>query len=338
MEIQIFDSDKKNLWDEFVSTNAFDGGLTQSWGWGQFKKTLGLQVFPLAAVDCKKIIAAALVIKNNLPLGQNYLYIPRGPVTGINVQSTVRNCLEHLFKNIQEIARQEGSIFLKIELAKIDWSVTDFGFKKSSAILPEESLLLNLSKPEEILLTEMKSKTRYNIGLAEKKGVRIIRVGASGNSLPKEFEEWWQMMKNTASRQEIQNFSKNYYQKLIENFSDNTLFLYLAEFNHEVIAANMVIYFGDFAYYFLGGQSYEHRELMAPHLLQWKQIQDAKKAGKKYYDFWGLSSTKKNWQGITRFKTGFAPQQPFTKYSGGFNYIYKPIWNGLYQAAKAVRS
>ena len=114
--------------------------------------------------------------------------------------------------------------------------------------------------------------------------------------------------------------------------------LYLAEYKNKIIAANIVLYFGDMAVYLHGASSNEHRNLMAPYLLQWQQITDAKKAGCKKYDFWGITinGKKKNWQGITKFKKGFGGYEK--NYIGAYDLIFSNIGYQIYGFMRNIKS
>ena len=89
--------------------------------------------------------------------------------------------------------------------------------------------------------------------------------------------------------------------------------VYVAMYEKQPIAANIVVHFGDTATYVHGASSNAHRNVMAPHLLQWRQILDAKLAWKNWYDFYGIQTPQRaraskhgaTWAGITRFKLGF---------------------------------
>lgn len=337
MQVVEITDHQKEQWNNFVQKNAADGGLLQSWQWGEFKQALGLKIYRLAVVDQKDFLAMALLLKHQLPLGQNYFYIPRGPVISQDHKLQTAEILKLLFKKIKELAAKDKSIFLKVEPTHLPVdNLINLVFKKSEAIQPTETLILDLSKSEQELLAQMKQKTRYNIRLAEKKEVTINKVQGTINKV--QFEEFWRLMKGTAQRQKISNFPKNYYSKMVKVLDqEGILKLFLAEYKGNIIAANLVAFFGNFAYYLFGGQSYEFREVMAPHLLQWHQILEAKRQGKRFYDFWGVSRTKKSWQGITRFKTGFAPNCDFTQYIGGYDYVYKRFWYLLYKTIKRIK-
>ena len=129
----------------------------QSKNWLDFQKSLGRKVWQIDSVN---------IIKHNLPLGKSYFYSPR----------TEGDFLSKEFLNrIKEVANQENAIFFKIEpQEKIDESLLKkSGFIKGKDIQPRKTLMLDITKTEEELLNQMHYKTRYNIRLAEKKGVEI---------------------------------------------------------------------------------------------------------------------------------------------------------------------
>lgn len=108
--------------------------------------------------------------------------------------------------------------------------------------------------------------------------------------------------------------------------------LFIAEYQGKTIAANLVNFFGPTATYTHGGWDWEYRSLMAPHLLQWEQIKEAKNRGCKAYDFWGID--KINWPGITRFKKGFGGKE--VNYIGTFDLILKQAWYSAYILVKKI--
>ena len=105
-----------------------------------------------------------------------------------------------------------------------------------------------------------------------------------------------------------------------------------------------MLYFKDTVIYAHGASSDEHKNLMAPHLLQWEAIKDAKNKGFKYYDFFGIARSgekKDSWTGITRFKMGFAPEDSkfarYVQYIGAFDIIYSKFWYWLIKFAKRAK-
>jgi len=324
-------------------------------------------------VSSDNLVAVALIVKYNLPFGRSYLYCPRGPVINesriTNHESRIPNML---FCEIKKIARREKSFFLKIDPPVSYWfhsgnspvkpkckscakgleplSQHNYNFKKSpNETQPKDTLMLDLEKSEEELLKEMKQKTRYNIRLAGKRGIKIrnYKLGITDQEeFRKKFDFFWNLTEETSRRDKFTSHNKEYYQKMLESLSGKgqdrcdkqNLYakLYLAEYKEKIIAANIVLYFGDLAVYLHGSSSSEYRNLMAPYLLQWKQIQDAKTQGYKKYDFWGITidGEKKNWQGITKFKKGFGGEEK--SYIGAYDLVFDKLWYSIYKSLRKI--
>ena len=150
---------------------------------------------------------------------------------------------------------------------------------------PREILILDISKSEEELLAGMKQKTRYNIKLAEKRDVKVL-----ASREKKYIDEFCRLVKITAERDKITPHPENYYRKMFETIPPEILKLYIAEYEGKIIAANLVLFFGKTATYMHGASDNEHRNVMAPYLLQWQTILDAKKSGCNRYDLGGIKT------------------------------------------------
>ena len=203
---------------------------------------------------------------------------------------------------------------------------------------PKELFIINIAKSETELLAEMKPKTRYNIRLAEKKKVEIFSTREE-----KYINDFIRLTNVMASRNGITPHPQNHYRQMLKNIPENILKLYVAKFEEKIIVANLVIFFGDTCIYLHGASDDEYRNVMAPYLLQWQQICDAKKAGCTKYDFGGiaLKEKKSSWQGITKFKLGFSPDTPATIFPGSFDIIINPrsywAYRGLQKAKNILR-
>ena len=288
----------------------------------------------------------ALFVKHNLPLGKNYLYCPRGPVFSLRqaqaiyslsevVRQLAGDRVEGFIKTIKELVKQENVMFLRIEptFETSEDELKKLGFAKTKDVQPSKTLILDLSESEEKLLSQMHEKTRYNIGLAQRKGVIIKN---SQFPIPNsQFEIFWNLMQQTAQRQKIKLHSKIYYQKQLQiPDGDLKMMLFVAEYKNQVIAANIVALFGKAATYLHGGSGNAFKNLMAPHLLQWEQIREAKRQGCVQYDFWGIDENR--WPGITRFKKGFGGRE--VNYSGTWDLVFQPAWYRMYQLVKRTLS
>ncbi len=337
MEIIQVGDEFKNHWNSFVQTNGADGGLLQSWEWGDFQKALENKIFRIGAINGDgKLQAAALIVNYELPFENNYFYCPRGPV----IDSLKVNDLNSLFVEIKKIAKEEKSFLFKVDPP---WAlgnekmIIGAGLRKGDyEIQPKCSLVINIDKTEEELLSLMKPKTRYNIGLAQRKGVKIK---ISDDIL--DVESFWQLVKQTAGRDGFQPHSKEHYKKMFDIFSQQKIIRFFsAEYDNKIIAMNMVSFFGGVCTYLHGASANMYRDTMAPYLLQWHAILEAKKIGFKFYDFGGVNGNSffnERWKGITRFKTGFSPETKPKEYIGEFELVLNPIVFSVYKFIKQIR-
>ena len=173
--------DKKQL-NEFFGAQPHAEFL-QSWEWGEFQKKVEGGIMRFGIEDDGKIIAAATLVKKSLPMGMNYFYCPRGPVIREQRTENREQILNFFFEEIKKIGQKEKSIFLRFEPNnQFQIPNSKFQIYKSIDIQPAQTIDLDLSKSEEELLSAMHQKTRYNIRLAEKKGVKIME--ADKNTLP----------------------------------------------------------------------------------------------------------------------------------------------------------
>jgi len=229
----------------------------------------------------------------------------------------------HAAQVLLEAGKKAGAVFVRWTPSR-EFPISNFQFPilKNSEVVeprvlirqvpPKATLIVDLAKDEGTLLQEMHEKTRYNIRLAERKGVR-----ANTMSVQEGFDAFWTLMQETARRDRIGLHAQDYYRKMLEILNGDAVraHLFLAAHDGVSLATALLITCGDTATYLHGGSSNEARNLMAPHLLQWRMMQFAKAQGCRWYDMWGVAPFVRNeqgamnsahaWAGITRFKMGF---------------------------------
>ena len=334
----------------FIQRNSPDGGFLQSPEWMKFQEAVGRKIHNIFSDGFW-----ANIIEHTLPIAGKYFYVPRGPILEI---SNDKLKISKQIQKLANLAKKNNSGWVRIEptneeiLEIIKKSVgTNFKFVRSPHDMqPKELFIIDITKSEEQLLSEMKPKTRYNIKLAQKHGVSVLAISKSEILNPKQIQnsnnqknqslkyisEFLRLVKVTAERDGITPHPENYYRKMIEMIPDDILKVYVAEYNSKIIAVNLVIFYGDTCTYLHGASDNENRNVMAPYLLQWRQILDAKEAGCKKYDFGGIHT--KTGGGITRFKLGFSPNTEPTKFPGCFDVIIKPRKYWLYRGIQKVKS
>ncbi len=321
-----FQLSKKEELNDFI-TNQKHSQFLQSWEWGEFQENNGKKVIKIGFKDNEDLIFAILLIKNSLPVGLSYLYSPR-----IGIKYLSDKQLNFVFEEIKSLAKQEKAVFFRFE-PRSELRVTSYELraKRTIDIQPRKTLILDLNKEEEEIFNSMHQKTRYNIRLSHKKGVKVRDAGLE------EFDAWWQIMDETKERDQFRLHSKKYYKKMI---SISFIKLVVAEYQGKIIAGNILSFFGDTCTYVHGASSNEFRNVMAPFALQWQTIQVAKKQGLKYYDFYGIDEEK--WPGVTRFKKGFLPASRQDNggeinYPGTFDMVFDNNKYLIYKLLRKIR-
>ncbi len=356
--------EEKNL-EKSVNKNSPVGEFLQSRDWLKFQESVGRKTFNLSGKNF-----SASIVEHKLPIVGKYLYIPKGPILKIS------NFKFQISKEIHELvnlAKKNSAGWIRIEpeseelLEAIrenrEYKIT----KAPHDVQPKEIFVIDISRSEDELLAEMKPKTRYNVRLAEKRGVTVISDQRTVNS--KNVDEFLRLTQVMAKRQGITAHPGEYYRKMLENISGDILKLYVAEYEGRVIAANLVVFYGETCIYLHGASDDDYRNVMAPYLLQWRQIQDAKKAGCVKYDFGGVKAViseqesansknsnsdnqnKKsfipdtkyqilntNWSGITKFKLGFSPKTIPTIFPGSYDIIISKTKYRLYRSIQRLKS
>ncbi len=284
----------------------------QSYQWSQIQKSNGNKVFLKSFNDNH-----FLVIEKKLFLSKKYYYIPKGPLFFNDFNEA------EFLKSLQDLSLKNNISFVRLEPSSAKFNLNDKCFKKSKDIQPSKTIILNLNLSEEDLLNNMSAKTRYNIRLADKRGVRVLESDISS------FEAFWKLMSLTAERDKFFIHPKSYYYNLIKQGSK---FIRIFEARHgdKVLALGIFSFFGNTVSYLHGASSNEMRNLMAPQALQWELIKTAKQENFKYYDFCGIDEIK--WPGVTRFKKGFSGQK--ISFPGTYDYV---IDKQIYFAYKFLR-
>ena len=188
--------------------------------------------------------------------------------------------------------------------------------KNSVDIQPPDSTQIDLTKSEDEILALMKSKWRYNIRLAEKKGIVVEKYNGNSLNLSNFLDAFYDLYKTTAERDGIAIHSKSYYEDLIKKSSEEInlgkevpeINLYIAKHEEDNLAAIITLFSKTESIYLYGCSSNVKRNLMPAYLLQWTAMQDAKKYGSQYYDMYGMPPTDDEnhpMHGLYLFKTGF---------------------------------
>jgi len=340
MQAEILRKSEEEKWGNFVKSHPL-ATIHQTPEWGHFQHQISERgkYWIVALKEDKRIIGGSLIIRHKLPKGHSWFYSARGPL--LDYQSKdIQEQMDILLAKLKPLAKKEKSIFYRID-PPIERKTPFPHLKKfkevSYGFQPEHTQVLDLTISTEEILKQMKQKGRYNIRLAEKKGVEIIKCNNSDpEQLCKYVDEFYRILAETTKRDGFSPHKESYYKKFLENLQKSAT-LYLARHTNKTLAGIIVTYFNDTATYYFGASSNEYRNLMAPYLLHWQAINDAKQKGFKYYDFFGISpANDKNhpWQGVTQFKKKFGGS--LLSYHPAREHSFKPLIHLLYKIYKKL--
>jgi peptidoglycan pentaglycine glycine transferase (the first glycine) len=293
-------------WNQFLSSHL-NAHLLQTGEWGELKSAFGWK--PVRVVNGE---VGAQILFRRLPLGFTVGYIPKAAT---NSQQSAFD--QELWREIDSVCKQNRAIFLKLEPdlwqnAELDQvPITNSKLRISSHnIQPPRTIVVDIKDAEEQILGRMKQKTRYNIRLAEKKGVTVRAWD--------DIESFHKMMLITGGRDGFGVHSHEYYQRAYDLLHPKQMGeLLLAEFEGKSLAALFVARNGNRAYYLYGASTDEERNRMPAYLLQWEAMKWAKARGCEEYDLWGVpdeeeAALEANFEtrhdglwGVYRFKRGF---------------------------------
>ncbi len=334
--IEIKDNQKSD-YNRFVM-NCETGSFLQSWEWGKWQEKIGREVYRFFCEDGDKVVASLQLEQRPLPMGQYYLYCPYGPVVDLGFKiEDLRIILEQLRQKFPK------AIFIRIEpknLSNLQLTTHNSPIIKSANIQPAKTLIVDLTRPEEQVLSEMHHKTRYNIRLAQKHGVKIqdefcISIG---NGLF--FKEAVDLILQTAQRQSFNTYPAKYYDGLINALALNNrngdlrLHVYKAVYKNQLLSAAIMLDFGKTRTFLFGGSSMEHKNVMAPYLLHFQAMADAKKQGMEQYDFWGIETSSGETPGFVRFKLGFGGKA--VEYPGAYDIVQNKFVYELYKVFRKI--
>lgn len=296
-----------SIWNNFLCNNS-NHSFLQTWEWGELQKKENYQILRLGIYDQKILLAVALVIKIRSKRG-NFLFVPHGPVIGpAKNNSQIKKTLESLLKYLKNLAEEENFSFIRIAPIVEDTEsnqelFSHSGFKTAPIYMhAERTWVLDLNKPEETLMSEMRKTTRYLIKRADREKV-VIEQRSDATA----FEEFSRIYRVTADREQFVPFSSSYVKNEYEEFNktNNALFLF-GKVGQEYYASALILFTKSAAFYHQGASI--HTKIPVTYRLQWEAIKEAKKRGCTLYNFWGIQRngrTPKNWEGLTLFKTGF---------------------------------
>lgn len=320
--------------DDSIDQSAFNDVAIhplQSWEWGEVKQQLGNEVVRFGEYEGETLVRVYQMSLHPIPrTGKRVGYIPRGEFPSRDVLDFfVSYGKKH---NITHITFEPN--VLKEDMTD-DLDSYHPRFQNAVQVLfTPWQFLLDLTKPEDDLLAGMKSKTRYNIRLAAKKGI-TVEVDAT----QKGFDQFVDLYKQTAKRQKYFGRTPAYLQTMWDKLGGKMAHVIIARYEGEPLVAYILFHFHNTLYYPYGGSSTAHRNRMPANLLMWEAIKFGKSRGATLFDMWGALAPgypkDHPWTGFTRFKEGYGGRH--VEFVGSFDLVISPLWHRIFAVLYKLR-
>ncbi len=292
--------------------------VIQSFEWGEFRKTIGTKLLRYGLFEKGRLLKAFSISLHPIPFTNQYVgYLPKGPVPD-----------KQLSEALKKIGRQENLAFIKIEpnitienLNSPSGARIENSFRVSpKPLFTKYNFILDLTKSEDQLLKDMHPKTRYNIRVAKKHGVKVEE-----RTDEEAFNIYLKLYFETTKRQGYHGHNESYHKLVWEVLKKNNMArLLIASYRNKPLTAWMLFNFKDTLYYPYGGSSKENPEVMANNLIAWEAIILGKRLKLKRFDMWGAlgpnAPQSDPWYGFHRFKLGYGGS--LEEYIGTYDLVF----------------
>ncbi|HEY9635359.1 MAG TPA: peptidoglycan bridge formation glycyltransferase FemA/FemB family protein [Coleofasciculaceae cyanobacterium] len=290
---------ERQLWDALVKVRA-DGCFMQSWNWADFKELEGYKTFRYGLFLEDKLIGGCIFYFYPHTSQAKLLIAPGAPLLP---PTRAEEGMQFLREKAAALAKELGVIALRFEPLWTQKPDCFAGFVRAPVdLLASETLLVDLRPDEAEMLAAMKPKGRYNVRLSGRYGVET-EFTTDSQTIPVFYDLFWETVKRQEFFGEPYSFFINLCQTL---FAAKMAEIGLARWRGKVLAAIIVVYWGERATYLYGGRSFEHPEVMAPYALHWAAMQRAKARGCTVYDFYGFTRDPNHaYAKFSQFKSQF---------------------------------
>lgn len=325
MIVRPINLDERDAYDKIVTHPL------QSFAWGEFRKKTGVAVERVGMFEGQKMLSGFQVTFHPIPhTSYTAGYLPKGVMPDEPMLSAIRDVGK---RHNALLVKLEPNISANLNNPSAHESIVKFLLSHDCVIgrplFTKYTFILDLKPTEEELLANMRPKTRYNIGLAQKKGVTVVEDTSEAG-----LNEYLRLLAETTKRQQFYAHDEQYFRKMWEALSTSGMIhIFKAVFEGKTLTAWIVFVFNHKLYYPYGASSREHREVMASNAVMWEVIRFGKRNGCTSFDMWGSlgpnPSPSDPFFGFHKFKEGYGGN--LTQYLGTFDYVLNSQYYKLFR-------
>ncbi|MDA8394425.1 MAG: peptidoglycan bridge formation glycyltransferase FemA/FemB family protein [Candidatus Dormibacteraeota bacterium] len=288
-------------WDRLLASWPAPS-LLQSYGWGEVQARAGWRLSRVVVEVSGRPLPLSVQVGPLGPPRALRLYLPRGPACAPDDAAAFLAVERELVR----LGRREWALAIEVEP---NWEVGAVpaghpirAWAPCPSRQPLATTVVDLRPEPDAILASFHSKTRYNVRLAERRGVRVREGG---------LEELDRCLRATEGRQQVRLPPRGHLSSVLGQLGELAR-VWVAEARGEVVAAALLARCGPELVYLYGGATGAHREDMPNHLLHWRAMMEGREEGCTDYDLWGVPEDDRPdhpWHGLAQFKLGFAGRQ-----------------------------
>lgn len=293
-------------WDKNIKKYHEEANFLQSSFWSITNEAIGHKAI---ALDFNAGECSALCIIKSARRGR-YLEIPGGPLIDWSDSGVVTEMMSELKKT----AKANKCAFVRLRPQLLN-TPENLELLKGLELKPspmhlhaEHTVIIDLKKSEDELLSNMRRQTRYEVRRAEKLKLKVDSRSADSDSFKELLTEFYETQQKTASRQHFIPPSKRELEAECNAFSKNAS-LYVARTEEgEPVAYGLILKYGKEADYFEAASTDLNRKLPGAYALLWQAMKDLKAEGYERFNLWGIAPAGQpnhRYAKVTTFKTGF---------------------------------
>jgi peptidoglycan pentaglycine glycine transferase (the first glycine) len=324
------DDDRWTEWDQFAAAHPH-GGFMQSSSWIRCRAQDGYGHIAIMLRDADRgLVGGAVVGRWAYGDNQAFHYIQEGPLLP-DEPELAEAVMSAVLARLEQHRRDDTAVVshLRIEPRRAGWPhFAAAGFeppwRDDRFREPRHTRCVDLRATEGERLLAMKSKGRYNVGVARRHAVVVVE-----DNTDRGLDEFLAIRDHTARRQDLKRRSRRYFADMRSEFALGAHFFF-AERAGRRLACALVVRFGERATYLYGGSLDEQREVMAPYLLHHEIMNRMATADCTCYDLWGTAppgQPEHEWAGISAFKRKL----------GGQDVAHVPTLDRIYDRAAYTR-
>ncbi|PIR61997.1 MAG: peptidoglycan bridge formation protein FemAB [Candidatus Pacebacteria bacterium CG_4_10_14_0_8_um_filter_43_12] len=309
----------------------------QAWEWGEFRRKNGQEIERIGVFEGSKLVQAFQLTFHKIPqFNKTIGYFPKGPMPD-----------EEQLDVLRQLGKKHNALFIKLEpniaqpvgTPSAHDRITRFllsnGCVPGRPLFTKYTFQLDLTKNTDTLFENLRSKTRYNINLADKKGVEIFE-----NTTQDGMEQYIKILEETTKRQGFYAHSPEYFRLLWGTLGDTGLLrIFSGVYSNTIVVSWIMFVFNGILYYPYGASRAVHRDVMASNLMMWEMIQFGKSEGCTSFDMWGSlgpePDKKDPWYGFHRFKEGYGGT--LMEFVGTYDLVIEPLPYKLFRIAEDYR-